>query len=145
MTDQIAHKRRLLNALLGEEDDDEDVAAAENNRRNIANKNVANKTNDANNQRVSLIEELGLQGGPSTPDRPLLLLGHSIGAYVNLKLAAERLSTSRAAALHLVCLFPTFRDLYSGLAPGVKVCVAPGMRQVVANVLHYAPKWLSRW
>lgn len=34
---------------------------------------------------------------------------------------------------------PTFRNLYDGLAPLIKVAIRPGFRQTLASIAHYAP------
>lgn len=36
------------------------------------------------------------------------------------------------------------RNLYDGLVPAVRLAVQPGMRQIFACILHYAPTWMSR-
>jgi len=78
---------------------------------------------------------------PASDDSPFILLGHSIGAYINMKLY---LAKPQLPIKTIVNLFPTFRNLYDGLVPAVRLAVQPGMRQIFACILHYAPTWMSR-
>jgi pimeloyl-ACP methyl ester carboxylesterase len=85
--------------------------------------------------------EIGV--APASKAEPLVLMGHSIGSQICLRVLAHRRGTAPIACV--VNLFPTFRNLYDGLVPGVKVAITPGVRQVVANLLHYSPLWLRRY
>jgi len=44
--------------------------------------------------------------------------------------------------LHICHLFPTFRDLYIGLNPIIKVAMQPICRQILATICHYVPSFL---
>lgn len=113
LDDQIAHKRHLLRAILGESDDSERV-----------------------------FRELGLPIAHAS--LPLILAGHSIGAFVCFKLLAERPADCRRVS-RVLALMPTFRNLYEGLAPFVRVAVQPGVRHLFAALLGYLPNSVSRW
>jgi pimeloyl-ACP methyl ester carboxylesterase len=113
LDDQVAHKRHLLRALLGESDD-----------------------------AARVFRDFGLPLAHAA--LPLLLAGHSIGAFVCFKLLAERDATCRRVP-RVIALMPTFRNLYDGLAPFVRVAVLPGVRHVFAALLGYMPSGVTRW
>uniref|UniRef100_A0A6B2LI84 Lipid droplet-associated hydrolase n=1 Tax=Arcella intermedia TaxID=1963864 RepID=A0A6B2LI84_9EUKA len=66
-----------------------------------------------------------------------ILLGHSVGSYISLKVKARypHLNIS-----HIINLFPTVRDLWYGLSPVVKLLMLPGVRNVFSSCVGYSPK-----
>jgi pimeloyl-ACP methyl ester carboxylesterase len=72
------------------------------------------------------------------------LAGHSIGAFICFKLLAERGTECRRVP-RVIALMPTFRNLYDGLAPFVRVAVQPGVRNAFAALLGYMPNGVTRW
>jgi hypothetical protein len=77
------------------------------------------------------MKQLTLRHGEDTR---FILMGHSIGAYMCLKL----LALNEFDVLQCFMLFPTFRHLYAGFNWFVKLAVRPVMRNVLANIVHYA-------
>jgi pimeloyl-ACP methyl ester carboxylesterase len=73
----------------------------------------------------------------TAPGLPIVLAGHSIGAYICFKLAAAEPRVRRVLAL-----FPTFRNLREGLIPLIRVAVLPGVRQTFAALLGYLPNFV---
>lgn len=102
LDDQIAHKVALVDVLSG-----------------------VGSNYDAD----SLLVSIGLKA--ATSDEPLVLLGHSIGAHINIRTVQKR---PKAPVAAVVNLFPTIRNLYEGLANGVKVAILPYIRQTVAFI-----------
>jgi hypothetical protein len=142
LDDQIAHKVALVDLLSGVSEDD-----------------------DASADR--LLARIGLKSAHL--HEPLVLLGHSIGAHINIRAVQQRPNAPVAAVVNL---FPTIRNLYEGLANGVKIAILPYVRQTVAfirkrllcvcvcvcvcawsvivvtvslGVVHYSPMWLRNW
>lgn len=73
------------------------------------------------------------------PTSRLVIIGHSIGCYIGMKVSHRYPHLPIHRQLHL---FPTFRHLWKGYHPFVKVAVQPVVRHVLAGVLHAAPRWL---
>lgn len=76
-------------------------------------------------------------------DVPIVLAGHSIGAYICFKLAAADGARARPRVRRVLALFPTFRDLAAGLVPLVRVAVLPGFRHLFAALLGFMPTFLT--
>lgn len=76
LAQQVTHRLALVDALLGDSS-----AAAQ-----------------------TLLRELNVD--VATPSSPMVILGHSIGAYINMKVACQR---PQAPIVSVVNLFPTFR------------------------------------
>jgi len=70
-----------------------------------------------------------------------VLMGHSVGAYISLKVVKRR---PDFGIKHVVNLFPTIRHLWNGLAPAVKLFILPGFRNTLSTLIHYAPTALTR-
>jgi len=74
-------------------------------------------------------------------DAEFVLMGHSVGAYISLKVVKRQ---PDIGVSHVVNLFPTIRDLWQGLAPAVKMFVLPGFRHTLSTFIHYAPTALTQ-
>ncbi|KYQ92204.1 hypothetical protein DLAC_07050 [Tieghemostelium lacteum] len=74
-------------------------------------------------------------------DIEFILIGHSVGSYVSLKLLSR---FSHRYQFRLCCnLFPTFRHLYNGLSPFIKLAIYNPIRWSFANFLHYIPQTVT--
>jgi len=69
-------------------------------------------------------------------DTRFVLIGHSVGAYISIKVFKRR---PDLGFINVVNLFHTIKHLWQGLTPVVKAFVQPGMRHVMSTFLHYAP------
>jgi len=70
-----------------------------------------------------------------------ILIGHSIGAYICLKVAHRNPDFN---VKYIVNLFPTIRHLWSGLAPAIKLFILPGFRHSAAALIHHCPFWIQK-
>ena len=68
------------------------------------------------------------------PDE-IILLAHSIGSWISLELRHKRPELN----LRIFHLCPTFRNLYEGFSPGVKLAIWPRVTWTLACVIHYLP------
>jgi pimeloyl-ACP methyl ester carboxylesterase len=75
------------------------------------------------------------EGEKTTPS--FIVMGHSIGGYITLKILKN--TKGKFDVKQAVLLMPTFRNLYDGLAPLIKVAIRPGFRQTLSTIAHYAP------
>eukprot|EP01098_Paradermamoeba_levis_P010447 TRINITY_DN4389_c0_g1_i1.p1 TRINITY_DN4389_c0_g1~~TRINITY_DN4389_c0_g1_i1.p1 ORF type:complete len:322 (-),score=77.59 TRINITY_DN4389_c0_g1_i1:176-1075(-) len=75
------------------------------------------------------------QNSDNQPVSNFILIGHSIGAYICVKVKKRK----NESVVHVVNLFPTFKKLWDGLAFPVRVLVQPMIRQGFATLLHYSP------
>ncbi|GAM26030.1 hypothetical protein SAMD00019534_092050, partial [Acytostelium subglobosum LB1] len=69
-----------------------------------------------------------------------VLIGHSVGSYVSIKLVSRY--SDQFNFVKKINLFPTFRDLYDGLSPFIKVAIQNRWRWGVASFLHYVPSFV---
>eukprot|EP01133_Synstelium_polycarpum_P000208 gene208-252_t len=76
------------------------------------------------------------------PNVEFVLIGHSVGSYISLKLTQRHGTTLNI--VKEVNLFPTFRNLYEGLSPMIKVAVQDRFRGIVANILNVVPAFVTR-
>ena len=117
LQDQLRHKTVLVAALLGRADVDE----------------------------CAWMTDIGMYSRANTIV-PLTIMGHSIGAWICLKIASELDDSVDTTQLRsVVSLFPTIRSLSVGLHPVVRIATYPIVRHVAAAVLHIAPTWLARF
>mmetsp|Transcript_3665 Transcript_3665/g.5090 ORF Transcript_3665/g.5090 Transcript_3665/m.5090 type:complete len:313 (-) Transcript_3665:26-964(-) len=76
------------------------------------------------------------------PNTKFILMGHSVGSYICLKTYIRYHTT--VDIIQIMNLFPTFRHLWEGMAPFVKVAIQPGVRQALCSMIHYTPWWLVK-
>jgi len=76
-----------------------------------------------------------------SPNKPIefVLLGHSIGSYICIKVKKRY---PQISVSHIINLFPTVRDLWWGLSPVVKFLTLPGVRHTFSTIVGYTPKML---
>ncbi|EFA80394.1 hypothetical protein PPL_07228 [Heterostelium album PN500] len=60
-----------------------------------------------------------------------VLIGHSVGSYISLKMLNRY--SEKFSFVNQINLFPTFRNLYEGLSPFIKVAIQDGFRSSLAN------------
>ncbi|EGG18834.1 hypothetical protein DFA_02573 [Cavenderia fasciculata] len=70
-----------------------------------------------------------------------ILIGHSVGSYISLKVLNR--FKDQFTIIKQINLFPTFRNLYDGLSPFIKLAVQNWMRAPVASFLHYVPNFVK--
>ena len=75
-------------------------------------------------------------------DAQFVVMGHSIGSWISLKLKSKY---KELPVISLYHLFPTFRDLAVGINRQmfVSVIIQPYVRNILANLLHYSPKFFN--
>ncbi|KAF2072341.1 hypothetical protein CYY_006336 [Polysphondylium violaceum] len=75
-------------------------------------------------------------------DIKFVLIGHSVGSYVSLKVLKRY---GDKYPIQTVCnLFPTFRNLYEGLSPFIKMVVMrSSTRSAISSFLHYIPSMVT--
>jgi pimeloyl-ACP methyl ester carboxylesterase len=71
-----------------------------------------------------------------------LLIGHSIGSWICLTL---RVSYPELPICGVVHCMPTFRHLYAGMTPFVRLAIQPWVTWALANVVHYCPIVVRKW
>jgi len=69
-----------------------------------------------------------------------ILIGHSVGAYISLKIWSKR---KDLGIRKVVCLFPTIKHLWNGLAPAVKLFILPGFRHMLSTLVHFSPRFIN--
>eukprot|EP01117_Protostelium_nocturnum_P013990 TRINITY_DN5278_c0_g1_i2.p1 TRINITY_DN5278_c0_g1~~TRINITY_DN5278_c0_g1_i2.p1 ORF type:complete len:263 (+),score=70.98 TRINITY_DN5278_c0_g1_i2:229-1017(+) len=72
----------------------------------------------------------------------IILVSHSVGSYICLKLIKRR---KDLGFVQLVALFPTFRHLKMGIQGPVKFAILPYLRQTASAAVHYIPQFLINW
>eukprot|EP01118_Nematostelium_gracile_P020452 TRINITY_DN9920_c0_g1_i1.p1 TRINITY_DN9920_c0_g1~~TRINITY_DN9920_c0_g1_i1.p1 ORF type:complete len:294 (-),score=57.50 TRINITY_DN9920_c0_g1_i1:28-909(-) len=69
-----------------------------------------------------------------------ILLGHSVGSYIALKVTQRRKDFN---VIQVVNLFPTFRHLYEGLTPVKKLLVQPLVTSLACSFVYWTPMWVK--
>jgi len=72
----------------------------------------------------------------------LVLIGHSIGAYINLKVNKK---CPEFPIVRILNLFPTIQDIYPGLPSGAKIFMNPGLRQFIGSVIYCMPQSMKHY
>ncbi|KAM9977624.1 hypothetical protein ACTFIR_011494 [Dictyostelium discoideum] len=77
-------------------------------------------------------------GDKDRKDIKFILIGHSVGSYISLKVVSR--FSEKFEFLSVVNLFPTFKNLYDGLSPFIKMVVMrESTRNGLSTFLHYIP------
>jgi hypothetical protein len=74
------------------------------------------------------------------PDARLIFAGHSIGAYMIMRMLIERPDFKSKAIFHL---FPTLHSLK--VAPFVQILSVPLIRDIICPVLAYVPDFMKQY
>jgi len=77
---------------------------------------------------------------PNIEEQRFILIVHSVGSYISMKVMARRPNWKVLEAIHL---FPTFRNLWQGMSTPVKFAILPGIRNALASFVHYTPSWMK--
>lgn len=85
--------------------------------------------------KIDVLEHLRKESVHKT-NTNFVLIGHSVGAYICLKVLKRR---PDLGVINVVNLFPTIKHLWQGLAPAVKVLILPGVRNAMSTLVHYLP------
>lgn len=74
--------------------------------------------------------------------RDFVLMCHSIGSWISLELQVKYPQIPIVFTCHLC---PTFRHLWEGFSPLVRVATRPPVTWLVSNIVHYCPLFLRKW